>query len=302
MKRVRVVGSGAIVLLGACNAIYGLEQTVLFDVRPDGYVCARSGAFGGAREVPIDGAYSVEAARFNQPRSIAYLSLCPANGDKTMCDLYTSPFTPATGTFTAFAKLTGVSAVGFYDSYPTITPDGGFLLFGSTRAGDVHIFAARANNASFDMPTITQPTLAAGTAYSNEPFVLGDGRTLYFSAAGTSFRWDLYRATGGPPAFGGSAPVEGTNLAMTNDMAPVVSDDELEIFFASNRANPSVDDAHDIYRAERTSPSAPFDTPARVASASSAGIDWPVWISPDNCELYYINKVNGVATLYVTRR
>ena len=272
------------------------------DARPDGFICDRNAGFGAAMTVSIDGAYSVEAARFNQARSIAYLSLCPASGDKTMCDLYTSPFFPATGSFTAFSKLTGASAAGVYDSYPTITPNGEHLIFGSARSGDVKIFVAQAVNASFDAPVITQPMLAPGTQYSNEPYVLGDGRTLYFGA-GINFRWDVYRASGAPPSFGASSvAVAGINIAGANDMAPVVSDDELEIFFATNRDNTADDFALDIFRAARASVAEAFGTPAKVATASSAGTDWPVWISPDGCELYYINKLNMVATLYVARR
>jgi hypothetical protein len=31
-------------------------------------------------------------------------------------------------------------------------------------------------------------------------------------------------------------------------------------------------------------------------------IDYPVWLSPDGCELYYISKLADLGSLYVARR
>ncbi len=62
--------------------------------------------------------------------------------------------------------------------------------------------------------------------------------------------------------------------------------------------------ALDIYVATRASTDLPFDEPQRIPELSSDGIDWPLWISPDGCDLYYINKTTSPlrATMYVTRR
>lgn len=268
---------------------------------PPGTRCSLGDPFPAGSPVAIDGSYSVEAARFNPSQSVAYLSLCPASGDKTLCDLYSASFLPATGNFGAYARL-GASGPG-YDAYPTITPDGQHMLFGSTRNGTVELFVASAVNGSFEMPDIAELDLVPGADYGNEPYMLGDGRTIYFSAGnyddGNSSQ--LYRAEGDPPAFGGAMLVPGVN-GMDQELAPVVSDDELEIFFASNRAQPGPDMALDIYTATRDRPDEPFGPPALVQSLTTPDIDWPLWLSPDACELYYINKTVPVATLYRSRR
>jgi Tol biopolymer transport system component len=289
----------ALVLLCGCNAVFGLDETtgVAGDAREP---CAAGAPFGAGVEVAVMGTDSIEAARFNRLRSLAYLSLC-ANEDKTRCDLYTAPLTD-TGGFGGASKLTGISVNDFYDAYPSITPDGEHLLFASTRDGQVHVYVATASNGSFDQPTIRRLSLIANEYASNEPYILGDGKTLYFSGAtnGAS-NADLYRASGSPPGFGGNnsaVRLPGMVNGTAHDLAPVVTDDELEIFFASGATNGGLDIQHSV----RFARSDDFAAPARMAALSTGGNDWPVWISPDRCELYYINKPQALATLYVARR
>jgi len=279
---------GIALLLGGCNQIYGLDKTEPLDAR----ACNAGADFGPAMRVDIDPFYSVEAARFTRTRGIAYLSLCP-NANKDQCDLYLSPYSPATETFSGFSKMTGVSAAGVYDAYPTITNDLRYLLFGSGRDGSIHIFVAMVVNSSFDTPIIT--TLPGTNASANEPYIAGEsGRVLYFAQS-----QQVHRMEGDPPTFGGApVAVAGLNVPGQDEFAPVVRDSELEIFFASGAGGIA---NLDIYQAARDSTGVPFGTPAKI-SLSTSGIDWPVYISPNGCDLYFISKTNNVATLYVAKR
>ena len=293
MSGMRVVVCSLAASLMSCVQAFGLER--------DPARCSAGRPFSAGIEVPIGGNYSVEAARFTPSQNQAYLSLCPASGDVTMCDLYSSPFLG--GELTAFSKLTGVSDPMKYDAYPTITSDGDYLLFGSRRMSPLQVWVAKANNGSFDLPTITALGALPGMQHSNEPYLLRDGRTLYFSGQTPSSQADdIYRTSGDPPGFGGAAqPVPGI-ASDGGDLAPVVSDDEREMFFASDRGAARM--ALDIYVATRGSPDVPFDEPQPIPELSSDGIDWPLWISPDGCDLYYINKTTSPlrATMYVTHR
>ena len=285
-----------LLLLVGCNEIYGLDPTTvrIVDARPP---CKAGTPFSTGVEVQIAGNHSVEAARFTRNRGVAYLALCPPDlpDPKPGCDLYTSAYSVETESFAGFSKLNGVSTLDVYDSYPSITSDNQHLLFGSERGGDVRIYVAATQNGSFDMPAITR-LAGTGAGASNEPYIVGDGRVLYFSAQATSSQ--LYRMEGAPPTFGGqSRLVSGVDIANNDEYAPVVRDDELEMFFASGR-----DFTLDLFTATRASTGDAFGTPVRVANLSSSGNDWPVWITPDGCELYYISRSGTVATLYVAKR
>jgi Tol biopolymer transport system component len=289
----RALVVGWLVVLASCIQAFGLER--------DPERCSPGRPFAAGTEVPIGGSYSVEAARFTPAQNQAYLSLCPASGDKTKCDLYSSPFLE--GAFTAFTKLPGVSDATHYDSYPTITADGSFLLFGSQRTSPLRVWVAAAQNGSFDQPTLTPLVAIAGMQHSNEPYLLTDGRTLYLSGQSPQSQADdIYRTSGDPPLFGGDAVLVPGIATTSRELAPVVSDDEREIFFSSDRDSASF--ALDIYVATRDTADQDFATPTPVPALSTDGNDWPIWLSPDACDLYYVNKdpTTSVATMYVTHR
>jgi len=233
----RAVGVGGLLLLAACDGVFDLRPVP--DAAPGvdaPRVCDRGTPFPTGTPVPIDGQYSVEAARFTADRSLAYLSLCPVSGGGT-CDLYLSQFSQATGEFTQHSKLSGLSLPNYYESYPTVTPDGNFLVFDSNRSGAFRLWLAEKANGSFDQPVLTQLSIIDETQ-ANEPYVLPDG-TLYFAASTTGgANYDIYRSNGPLPSLGGATVVGGLVTA-GGDQAAVVSTDELEIFFASNRDAPA---------------------------------------------------------------
>lgn len=282
--------------------MFGLEA-------PDGSItpgrtCPRGGEFQGRELVPLPGNFGVEALRFNAQQTIAYLALYPIPpGNKSDTELYTALYDADTG-IAPVTKLAGISTGGFYDSYPTITNDGQHIVFARSQgAGTLRVWVATADG-SFDDPGLMQLALPAGRAVSNEPYVTARGGAVYFAAG---HEWDLFRTAGTAPAFGAAPmPVPGVNVAGTVEAAPVVSDDELEIFFASDRHDPGGSFVDlDLYTATRDSPTASFGAPRRLTQLSAANTDWPAWISPSGCELYYLNRDEAAPNhpkLYVARR
>jgi hypothetical protein len=268
--------------------------------------CSVDAPFGPATALGGLGAYSVEAVRFGANRSLVYLSLCPSNGDKTGCDMYQGTITTTADTYGSLVPMAAVNASGAYDSYPTVTGDAKTLIFGSSRqSSGVNIFHASASAGGvFESPTM----MALGFAASNEPYLLADGRTFFFAATVSlaPIHWDLYRAEGNAPDFQAPKKVSGSavNQDQTDELAPVPSEDELEIFFASSRA-PGGDANLDMWTAKRASKDEPFGPATRLDDLSGDQNEFPTSLSPDACELYYIRKTgsgDGVGTAYVTRR
>ncbi len=282
-----------LLFLGGCELVFPLDEEV-----DTARTCEPGTLFAAGEAVHLDTSDSVEAARFVADRSIVYVSLC-TNGDKSLCDLYSGTFNETLDQYGVFGKL-AVSDDGNYDSYPTITPDTDYMLFGSDRSGSVKVFIAESSNGQFRTASALN---VANTAYSNEPYLLGDGRTLYVSGGQQDGKSELFRSVGTPPTFDAFEEVSEVNMTEAEEFAPVVTDDELEIFFGSNRNNLADGLALDIFTSSRSSTTEPFGAASEIVAISrSDTIDWPLWISPDRCDLYYINKDGGQATLFVSRR
>lgn len=145
----------ALLLLAGCDVVFGLAEREGPDAAepvdasdPDAFVCELGAPFVSMGDVPIAGKYSVEAARFNPTRTIGYLSLCVKNQPVTTCDLYLSPYTPATNQFSAYAPL-DVNSSTSYDSYGTVTPDAKYLVFGSRRSNGLQTHISEASGGRF---------------------------------------------------------------------------------------------------------------------------------------------------------
>jgi streptogramin lyase len=117
-------------------------------------------------------------------------------------------------------------------------------------------------------------------------FVWQDGEALYFvsNRAGGVGGYDIYVATRRTDgSYATPQPVSELN-STAEESNPVVTQDGLRIYWASNRADG--DPAGDIWTATRSSTSAPFGGLVPVTELNSTYADWPSWISPDGCKIY----------------
>lgn len=313
---VALAGTFACALLHACGESLPEEGTPVpvpdrpiaeaspGDVVPPATECDRAKPFGAPAVVPVDGDWSVEAARFTANRTDGYLSLCPRDASSNGCDLYVSRFDDAS--LVAHNPLTASNSPD-YDSYATVTADGKRLVFASRR-GDAgyRIYSATATNGSLGTVVPIEQTFEQQFTFVNEPYLLGNGTALYF-AAKYGAGWDIYTSRNWGTDAAATATLVPGSAAGIDEVSPVVSDDELEIFYGSNALQPGNEiTAYDIYRATRprAAPDVAFGTPERLEALSGPANDWPVWISPDRCDLYFVKRdaVSGLASLHVASR
>ena len=296
---------GLVAAITGCDTVFGLVPEPV-DQPDDGPApCVVGTPFPPGQPAMITGAYNVEAARFTQDEKIVYLSLCERGGSKTTCDLYTGQRFDD-GTIGSYAPI-ATSDSTTYDAYPTVTTDGKYLVYAGRRGGETRNYVVPSINGFFTQTGILLLPVAADLSYSNEPYLLADGKTLYFSGAS-----DLYRSRGDAPNFGDIATR--TLLTSVNssksDLAPVATNDDLELFFSSDRGSAGLD----IWTATRAAAEGDFSEPTTSGvsipddgtSLELQRLEWPVWISSDRCTLYYIAKQGrtdaAVSTLYVTSR
>ena len=118
-------------------------------------------------------------------------------------------------------------------------------------------------------------------------WVSPDGTTLYGASREGSGDWNLWRTTKQTAGFAAPTLVASLN-SPSHDTAVVLTPDERQAFFASNRPGGAGGD--DIYYATRADTNAGFSIPIPLTSINSATGEYPTWVSPDGCRLYFASR------------
>jgi hypothetical protein len=197
------------------------------------------------------------------------------------------PFGPPT-------PLSAVNDTSVTDS-PSATANGLALFFESNRSGGYRVYKAERSflGAEFSKPILLTDL---GDVPSGGPFVTPDGRALYFHSLRES-SMDLYRAADNGTGFDPPVRLEGVSTDGADEYHPVVTPDELTIFYQSSAG---------MLSASRESLDLPFGPPVTLTDLDTlkAGKALaPNWVSPDGCRLYYVQQDDaGTGRLYVAER
>ena len=193
------------------------------------------------------------------------------------------------------------------DFSPMVTDDGLTLFYASdsagTRGGDDIFIASRANvNSDFAGAMSLGALGIVNTAVSDaDPYVLPNGKALWFDVYNGVGDTEIYRSAAGPAGFTTREKVLGVGSPAV-DAYPVVTPDELTLYFASDRVDAQALGDRDIYVATRASASDSFGTPTILPALNSADADFPTWISRDECVLYLTRRVAGSLDIYKSER
>jgi hypothetical protein len=206
-------------------------------------------------------------------------------------DIYEATRASKTASFSGAAPVPGVNTSA-EDREPRITADG-LTMFATTRAtpsGQFRIVSATRASTSIPFGPLQPVPVVNGTGNDSDPFISADGRVLYFTSD-RGGNYALYRSAQSAGVFSAPEPVAGTNLDTPYmELTPVVSDDELTMYFASSRPNLG---SVDIYQTTRASVQDPFGEPIALTELNGPEAQLPSWISADNCELYFTRYALG---------
>jgi OOP family OmpA-OmpF porin len=184
---------------------------------------------------------------------------------------------------------------------PQVTADGLNLYALTGGSPDYQISVAQRSDpgAAFG-PLAVVATI--NSASNDEPgSVLPDHSALYFDSNRGGNGYDLYRAPRAAAQFSNPLPISGDALnTPDHEAAPIVTPDELTLFFASNRSGGIGD--FDIYMTTRTSTANGFGAPTNLQVLNSPGLDIPSWVSADGCVLYLTRGPVGAYDIYVATR
>jgi hypothetical protein len=178
----------------------------------------------------------------------------------------------------------------------SLTPDALTLFVESSRSGTGRIYAAtrRTILESFSPPTAVP--LDHGEDAEGDPYVLPDGSALYYGVAyfapATNAIWRV--------SLEGITPRSPTVIIDDGDVRwPVVSADELVLYYYDTAPSGS---GGGIVMRTRTSIGVPFGEPTELTELNTPDVEWPQWISPDGCRLYFGRGTANGAFLFVAER
>lgn len=210
---------------------------------------------------------------------------------------------------------TSVSAVrspvnlpGYGAARTAITGDGKelYLSIAPLGSGAIEVYVARRDSTTLPFSTPERSNLNIDGQATFLTWVRGDGLVAYYAAAKAGqdvTGLDLYRVERGSvsSAFGAPTPLPFNSSVI--DANPVVTDDELELYFVSNLSGSNL-----VYRSRRTTRADGFGPPVVVDELNAAHVVSPVALSGDGCVMYVITVQGKTADgtevfdLWQTRR
>jgi Tol biopolymer transport system component len=230
-------------------------------------------------------------------------------------DLYVATRASIDSPFGALSPITALnSSIG--NLGPSITGDGLTLFYtdvdftNPSTLGNGDIQTATRSNAAQSF-TAGGPVAIINnvTAYDASAFILPDGLTLYFASTrggGATFdqSYDLYRATrssvGG--AFTEPLPVGELNTVGFGEATPVLTPDELTIYFGSNEGPTGLVESS-IWMATRAAKTHAFGPRVFLAELNTSVSEWPAAVSADGCRLYFVsNRPGGTTDVWAAAR
>ena len=170
---------------------------------------------------------------------------------------------------------------------PVLAPDGLTLLFYRRGTTDEDIYVStRANLLTVFSAASAASVINAAGADENNGSLTSDGRVFYFSSR-RSGTFRIYRATiGATGEFQQPVDVGELNPAGTSNGSPIITSDQLAIYFSRVPQNGTTD----IMFARRSTVADGFGTATPVAELNSAFSDWPDYLTADGCTIYFTSN------------
>jgi hypothetical protein len=258
--------------------------------------CDPAADFGIAASLEgLNGPTADEGAFLTEDELTIYFSTRRVKQDLNDWDIYVGTRASRDDAFDVM-PLAGVNTTGM-QRRPTVSSDG-MLLYATTLANGDDISVAEWDGTGFS--SLTKVEVLSPLLNSGYPYMLPNGR-IYFETDYNPADPDMplnptiysSRRTGGVTEV--PQPVLGIDIGPggEDEMRPVVTPDELTMYFASTRK-----DSVDIYVTHRSSADEPFGPSERVDSLEpTMPNEYPDWISADGCVLYFTRETVPSSTV-----
>jgi Tol biopolymer transport system component len=297
MKRIALVG-----VVAACGDVKSKQVDAMIDTRVVDAAetpprCNPGAAFSTPTAVAeLNTAMSDEAAWLTADEKTLYFS-STRTGTLGGYDIFTATRADTSSAWTNIMPVAGVNSSGT-QRFPVLTEDGLAMLALIGTAPNYQIgIAMRMDSASAFSTLADAPTI--NSTNNDEGDYLAPG-AVYF-ATDRDGNYEIYRAPRTNTQLGTPLPISGNQVNTSGgESNPVVSPDELTLYFSSNRAGGV--GGYDIWMAKRASLADGFGMPENLQALNSTDIDAPTWVSADGCVIYLLRGQVGAYDIYVARR
>lgn len=252
-------------------------------VAVDAGACDTSKTFGAPALVPnINTTSNENAARFSRDGLTVYVD-SERPGGLNGANIWAASRLSVADGFGPLSELLGPVNSDGYDGFPSLTADHKTMYFASNAGGGplrLYVSSRNTTAVAFGAPSEVP---GGGADRDAEPWV-GKSGIIYFSTSRDVVNYELWRTT---PSGGGNfspTPIAELNMAGRVSSTATLTDDELTIYFGSDR---DVAGNIDIWTASRGSDGEAFGKLAKVTELSTGALEYPVYVEPDGCSLYF---------------
>ena len=265
------------------------------DARPP--TCDPSKPFGAPTMITTLSSAEFEGSpRVSEDELTVYLDAVRAPGAPTF-DLYQATRTTVTDSFGPLVPIPSVDGTinSANDEYAPTIGDKGLVLF-----FERYDFATTNND--LYIATRTSTALPFGTAtgvfalnsgnFEGNPYLNPSATEVWYTrvAGGNADIWMAKREPGVGYTTAKVTEVSG----LLNDYNPVISSDELTLYFASQRPGSGAGIDGNVGVATRTSPTGTFSAPTELVQVNTTADEYPASVSADGCRLYLVSKRPGL--------
>jgi hypothetical protein len=207
-------------------------------------------------------------------------------------DAYISTRASTSAAWGAPSLIAGVNTVGD-DGRAHMTADRltMYLEYKANSSVPYDIVSSTRATTAVAFPTPAPVAAVNKTGDDTAVYVLPDHSAMYLVNTRA-----LHRATRTGTTWSAPVLVTGTDLQSGDFDYPIVTPDELTLYFSSSRSPTT--GSGDIWVATRSSVVTGFDAPTPVTALNSASSESPGWISADNCTIYFARNVGAASPNY----